>query len=129
MIRDKEKKMFRGVLICLIFIFVGCIGRQEMKISKSKEVPLEVQYSGGNGDSHEEAIIITGVKKQSDGLDAEYRYISTKYGVKNQDWHIVGQTIFHEKSKTYDVIEITLKSTSDRRIYYFDVTAFPWKRK
>ena len=47
---------------------------------------------------------------------------------KNEGWSIVGQTIIKENKKVFDVIEIRLGTDSDRRIYYFDVTSFPWKK-
>ena len=48
--------------------------------------------------------------------------------MKNKDWNVADQTITNEKSKVFDVIEIVLASTSEHRIYYFDVTTFPWKK-
>ena len=73
-------------------------------------------------------MVITGVHKQHEGLDAEYSFISKIHGLKNRDWRVVGQTIVREKGSIFDVIEITLGSDSDRRIYYFDVTAFPGRK-
>lgn len=112
-----------------LVIFASCGNRQTMKVEQKNELPARIQFSEGNGDSYEDAVIITGVHKQHEGLDAEYSYISQKHGIKNQDWRVVGQTIIREKNNVYDIIEISLTSDSDRRIYYFDVTAFPWKKK
>lgn len=117
------------LLIFALLAFGGCAGRQSVKIDAEKEIPGRIQFSGGSGDTYEDAVVITGVHKQHEGLAAEYNYISQKHGIKNKDWRVVGQTIIREKNSIFDVIEISLNSGSDRRIYYFDVTAFPWKKK
>ncbi len=119
----------KKIILIALLIFAGCGNRQTMKVEEKQEIPGRIQFSGGSGDSYEDAVIITGVHKQQEGLDAEYNYISQKHGIKNRDWRVVGQTIIREKVSIYDVIEVSLSSDSDRRIYYFNVTAFPWKRK
>ncbi|NLE02298.1 MAG: hypothetical protein GX640_20740 [Fibrobacter sp.] len=123
------KKLVGVLLIVVLSALYGCGNRQTVKVGPKKDVPVHVNYSDNSGDSYESAIKITGVKKQSEGLEAEYAFLSSKHGVKNKDWKIVGQTVFREKDKFYDVIEISLGTESDRRIYYFDVTSFPWKKK
>jgi hypothetical protein len=62
-------------------------------------------------------------------LDAEYGYVSSKNGIKNKEWRLTGQTIVQEHGKVFDVLEIELLPSSEHRIYYFDVSNFPWKKK
>lgn len=119
----------KKIFLIALLIFGGCANRQTMKTEQKYEIPGRIQFSGGSGDSFEDAVVITGVHKQHEGLNAEYSYIGQKYGIKNKDWRVVGQTIIREKESIFDVIEISLGTDSDRRIYYFDVTAFPWKKK
>lgn len=119
----------KKILLVALLILAGCGNRQTMKVESKQQIPGRIQFSNGSGDSYEDAVVITGVHKQHEGFEAEYSYISQKHGIKNQDWRIVGQTIIREKNSVFDLIEISLSSDSDRRIYYFDVTAFPWKRK
>ncbi len=119
----------KKIFLIALLIFCGCANRQTMKSEQNLAIPGRIQFSGGSGDSNEDAVVITGVHKQHEGLDAEYSYISQKHGIRNKDWRVVGQTIIKEKESIFDVIEIMLGSGSDRRIYYFDVTSFPWKKK
>lgn len=119
----------KKIFLIALLIFGGCANRQTMKTEQKQEIPGRIQFTGGSGDSFEDAVVITGVHKQQEGLDAEYSFISQKHGIKNKDWRVAGQTIIREKGSIFDVIEITLGSDSNRRIYYFDVTSFPWKKK
>lgn len=119
----------KKILLIALLVIAGCGNRQTMKTESKQEVPGRIQFSGGSGDSYEDAVVITGVHKQHEGLEAEYTYISQIHGIKNKDWRIVGQTIVREKKSIFDVIELSIGEGSDHRIYYFDVTAFPWKKK
>ncbi|NLG19192.1 MAG: hypothetical protein GX556_17855 [Fibrobacter sp.] len=116
------------LIICITLAVAGC-GSQSTKFRAPKEDLSKVEYSTGSGDSYEDPVVITGVQTQSEGVQAEYRFISSKYGERYKDWSVVEQTIIREKDKVFDVIEIRLGSDSDRRIYYFEVTSFPWKKK
>lgn len=118
----------RSCFVISIALVCFCAGRQDVSLGKQPKISPSIQYSGGSGDSYEEAVKITGVTKNSEGVDAEYKYLSDKYGAKGRDWNIAGQTIFNEKGKAYDVIEIRLSTGGDNRIYYFDVSSFPGKQ-
>ena len=120
--------MIRIFALCFLLIAAGCASHQAT--SKKKKPPeVAITFSGGNGESYDSAIVINGVEKPTDGVEAEYRYISKIHGEKDKDWRIDGQTMYREEKSTFDVIEITLLPTSQKRIYYFDVSKFPWKRR
>jgi hypothetical protein len=119
-----------GIIIMVVFL-AGCASRQadSIKGDKNVEIAEKAKYSGGKGDSQEDAVVITGVHKQTEGVIAEYDYISTLHGEKNKNWSLYGQTILKENNKVFDVIEISLIDfNGEHRIYYFDVTSFPWKK-
>jgi hypothetical protein len=118
----------RSVVALSIALVCFCAGRQDVSVGKQPKISPSIQYSGGSGDSYEEAVKITGATKQSEGVDAEYKYLSDKYGAKGRDWNIAGQTNFREKGKVYDIIEVRLSTGGDNRIYYFDVTGFQSKQ-
>jgi len=107
----------------------GCAGRQSASLKSQESVAAQVNYSGGSGESIEDAVRITGVDNQSAGLDAEYAYIVQQHGLRNKEWRVANQSVVQEKGKMYELIEIELIPTKAQRIYYFDVTAFPWKKK
>ena len=118
----------RCIILSVLALTLGCASQQAASKNKNKAA-THITFSGGSGDSHEDAIIINGVLKQSDGVDAEYRYISTIHGTKDKNWKIDGQTMYRDEKKIFDVVEISLLPSGEKRIYYFDVTGFPWKRK
>jgi len=121
--------MITRILVLGTILLLGCAGRQGLDLGKKRpDTAPKVQYSGGSGDSYEDAVKISGVEKQSQGVDAEYKYISGKYGQKGKDWQLKGQTIVKEGEGAYDVLEIKLLNSSEERIYYFDVSSFPWKK-
>jgi hypothetical protein len=117
----------RLLLLSVLLVVIGCASQEPVR-QKKPAVP-EITYSGGNGDSFESAIIINGVDKQSESVAAEYRYLSRLHGEKDKAWRVEGQSMTSEEKNVYDVIEIVLIPTSEKRIYYFDVTRFAWKRK
>ena len=118
--------MRKFLLFCIILALAGC-GRQSVKVGEQQQKAPKVHFSGGSGDSYEDAVVISGALKQNERLDAEYEYISNKHGLKNRDWSVAGQTIIHEGGKVFDVIEIKLGSDSERvSIIRCDIIS--WKR-
>lgn len=75
-----------------------------------------------DGSSVEKAVIIeyTGDYQESIGL--EYKYIESVYGTPNVDYELLGQSLYGEGEKSYDVIAIKLIPSGDERTVYFDVT-------
>jgi hypothetical protein len=120
----------RCIIVSVLALALGC-AHQQGSVKNKKAGPSHITISGGSGDSQEEAIVISGAEKQSEGVDAEYRHLSTIHGVKDKNWKIDGQTMVRDSDakKVYDVVEISLIPSGEKRIYYFDVTGFPWKRK
>lgn len=116
-----------GLLILLSL--AGCAGRQSATLKSQEAAAAAANYSGGTGESIEDAVRITGVDNQSAGLDAEYVYIAKKHNARNKDWRVTNQSVVQEKGKMYELIEIELIPSKEQRIYYFDVSAFPWKKK
>ncbi len=121
----------RSVVVVMVCITMfGCIQRGFVAKGKARESVSSITYSGGNGESLAEAVVINGAKKQGDGVAAEYRFIAQKHGPRSTGWHLVGQTAVREKNKIIDVVEIELAGqSSGRRIYYFDASQFLGKRK
>ena len=71
--------MKRLLLIGLILVS-GCVNRQTIKRDEQQKELAKIQFSDASGDSYEDAVVIMGVEKQSQGMDAEYSYISKKHG-------------------------------------------------
>lgn len=83
-----------------------------------------IKFTGGDGSSQENAIRIDGAKSGSEGIPAEYIYISKKHGNRDVDWKLQGQSLLGDKWKSYDLVEIEIQETKTIIGYYFDITDF-----
>jgi hypothetical protein len=119
--------MVRYLLLLMMVIAAGCAS-QEQAVRKNT-AQAAVTFSGGNGESGDSAIVIHGIEKPSEGVEAEYRYLSQLHGIKDKSWRVESQVITREEKNVYDVIEIMLVPSSQKRIYYFEVIRFSGKRK
>ncbi len=79
-------------------------------------------YSGGDGSSEENAVIIN-CNNSLIGISYEYSYIENLYGKRNEDWTVINQFLIHNNDKSYDKIEIELKNGSNK-IICFEITQF-----
>ena len=87
-----------------------------------KRKPQANLFSGGNGDSFENAVVINA--DDSDvGVQAEYDYIASQCGKPHQDWKPQKQGLRQHEGKPYDVLTIVL-SDGQERTFYFDITSF-----
>ena len=82
-----------------------------------------VNYSGHEGKSIDDAIIISDVDNHFDGINAEYRYIENSYGRRGVDWRMIRQELLNENQKVYDRILIQLTDQTEISLY-FDLTEF-----
>lgn len=120
--------MFRFFPLYCFIILISCVGRQTVELRTQQKYVSQISIHGGSGESVEDAAVISRVSKQTEVMDAEYEFISKKHGPKYKGWRLTEQTIVQEKNKTYDIIEIQLIPSSEKKIYYFNVSAFPWKK-
>lgn len=79
-------------------------------------------FSGGFGDSMEDAVIIQ-ARTTKEGISAETQYIEHFCGQRNADWVKKLQGNASDDDKTYDVIQIELKNGSCRE-FWFDISSF-----
>ena len=82
-----------------------------------------VEFEGGSGDTTKSAIIIRGASNHVAGVLAEYQYLGEKFGRRDVDWWLVGQTLVSHGGRKYDQMEIKL-SDSTQRVVLFDITEF-----
>ena len=78
-----------------------------------------IQFNGGNGSSKDQAIIIFGAESDSEGVDAEYRYLDLLY----KGWELDEQTLIFDKDKQYDIMSIKLPDGSKKDVF-FDISGF-----
>jgi hypothetical protein len=105
----------------------SCASRQPIRKGGALDVVPSCSFSENEGSSFHDAVIVSGVKNQREGMAAEHQFISKLHGQRGEDWFLVGQTIIHEQNKIVDVIEIQINNSPDRKIFYFDATSFLMK--
>ena len=111
------------MLLVICVAFYSCTTRQTIDTGSTMEV-ASATFSNDKGESFNNAVVVGGVKNQREGVAAEYRYITDLHGQRGQDWFLVGQTVISNNNKIVDVVEIQLGDPMDRKLYFFDATAF-----
>ena len=111
------------MVFCCAVLF-SCASRQAVRNDSALEVKPTFSFSGNEGTSFHDAVVVTGAKTQKEGMEAEQHFISNLHGRRGLDWFLVGQTIIHEQNKIVDVVEIQISNSTDRKIFYFDATSF-----
>jgi hypothetical protein len=90
--------------------------------AKNKPQGNRTYYSGGNGSSEPEAIVIS-LASSKNGIAAEYAYIEAKYGHENVGWTFERKYLVENNEKYFDVFYLKL-SSGEQQIIYFDITSF-----
>jgi len=79
-------------------------------------------YTGGNGESTENAVIIN-TTTSLQGIPAEYAFVASKCGKENVDWTFESQMALRSNGRNYDYLTVKLKN-GDMKSFYFDITQF-----
>ena len=77
-----------------------------------------VNYSGGDGSSLEQAVVIKGAKDEEAGVAAERTWMEQRY----PGFHKGQQALLGAGGKHYDEIRITTRE--GHKTVYFDITDF-----
>jgi len=75
-------------------------------------------YSGGDGSSYEQAVVIKGAKDEEAGVAAERAWLEQRY----PGFQKGRQSLMSSGGKHYDLIEITTRE--GHKSVYFDITEF-----
>jgi hypothetical protein len=119
-----------GIASCLMLIVLQCSSTKTIILDTASSAELhKIEYTGGNGDSYESAVIIRRARDQRVGVAAEYQFINRIYGPQDKKWKIVEQALGNEGDKVYDMVKFELHASGETKIMYFDVTSFAKKRK
>ena len=113
-----------SVVVVALLVFVSCSSRLYTSSDGGLNGNAAVHFSDNSGESFNEAIVVYGINSSKEAIDAEYKYISDRHGIRGQDWFLLGQTIVAEKSKVVDVVEFRLSTPADRRVIFFDAGNF-----
>ena len=127
------KNVITVIVCCIMSYYVagGCLARQTFKVNEQPEKRLQgVTISGGNGESFDSAVVLTGGKNHAAAVESEHKFISNLWGgVQDKDWKILEQTIVTEGKKTYDMVQVEVIGLGEKHFYYFDITWYAKKAK
>lgn len=130
------------ILVLFIFFvfFISCKPIQTASTSPNFEELWnkppdlsKVVYTGGDGTSVENAIVISGAGNERNGIAAEYDYVAKKLGVRFVDWKPGGQGKIAgsgdnkknaDNDKKYDVLNFQNILNNETLTFYFDITDF-----
>ena len=82
-----------------------------------------VMHNDHIGDSLETAVVIHEASNSGEGIKAENRYLSEKFGQRGLDWEKKEQSLIGKEDRRYDKLDIELKDGTNKTVY-FDVTEF-----
>lgn len=108
------------LLFLLALVSVGSDAHRGA-VAKEAAAVQEIKYSGGDGSSLAQAVVIENAKGEDDGVAAEYAWIRDKFpGFKME-----GQSIItgDKDGKVYDGLNGT-RADGTKATFYFDITAF-----
>jgi hypothetical protein len=115
-------------ILCLALaatVFVGCETTTGFapRSSGYDTVPdgekAQAAFSGGDGSSMKQAVIITDTASEKTGVRAEYVWLHEHY----PGYRLRGQGLRHDGGRSYDEMRITTADGKLRTIF-FDITSF-----
>ncbi|MEW6376457.1 MAG: hypothetical protein AB1502_11805 [Thermodesulfobacteriota bacterium] len=87
----------------------------------------KIVFEGGPGASADRAVVIRGAPNTIMGVLAEYQYLTSRFGRRDIDWKMAGQSISMRDNHQFDIMQIRLSDGTERTIF-FDITEFFGKR-
>jgi hypothetical protein len=121
MLGPKELSMKYLLLFILILVTVVSDGNRaaSAKATRSSTTSQKITFSGGDGSSIAQAVIIENAKNESDGTEAEYEWVRRKFpGFKFRSKGLVKRG-----EKQYDHV-FGIKADGTSADFYFDITLF-----
>lgn len=79
-------------------------------------------YSGGDGTSEEEAVVIN-TTDHFRGVKAEYEWLEKELGPRGSGWKVKSQMQLKKDGRSFDSLRVVLPS-GEERLYYFDTSNF-----
>jgi len=120
---------FKIQLLLVSILLTSCIATQKYsntsKVNWSKTPDLtKITYTGGDGKTLENCIVIKNAENEINGVASEYAFISKQHGQKFLDWTPIQQSCNSKDKKTFDILVIQTLPGNEKITYYFDITDF-----
>jgi hypothetical protein len=81
-----------------------------------------IRFSGGDASSVAQAVAIHGAHGETDGVAAEYWYVTALLGKRGVDWHLRSQALLEKSGHQYDRLDIVAGPKS--RQFFFDISDY-----
>jgi hypothetical protein len=81
-----------------------------------------IRFTGGDGSTQEQAIVILGAKGETDGVASEHKYLELVYGPRGRAWKVVQQSLLSHNGKHLDALQIDVGGRT--QTLYFDITDY-----
>lgn len=112
-------------LVLIILVLSACSTGKMTQKDQEKVLKFgEIVFAGGDGSDEAHAIIILNAPNVKKGVEAEYFYISKKFGKRGDDWILLRRGMKEENGKHYAILEFAVDNTSTTTVLYFDITGF-----
>jgi hypothetical protein len=85
--------------------------------------------SGGNGTSHDSAIVLSGGHDHSAAVESEHKFFSKLFGEQDKDWKVAEQSMISDSGKTFDMVQVEVLASGEKHFYYFDISWYAKKAK
>jgi hypothetical protein len=79
-------------------------------------------YGGNDGSTREKAVVINATSSLA-GIDAEYRWLSQKFGEENKDWFVDMRMHGDHGGRSYETFALTMSDGTSRSVH-FDISSF-----
>ena len=80
-----------------------------------------IRYSGGSGDSPDDAIVITGARTDHEGTGAVFAWMFDHLGTMDVDWRIREKSGAYGPPPVFDIYHVEM-CDGPQRTLYFDIT-------
>ena len=80
-----------------------------------------ISYTGGSGESIEDAIVIAGARQHFEAIAAEYEYLRKRFAESGTEYKILLQELVEDGDRRYDRITVGFPDGSTAKTY-FDIT-------
>ena len=124
-----KTSFLKPIFVLFLFVFFSCGSRKSVQNSAYKDYKLigmvdKVELWGGDGLSYNTAIWIKKAKSSMEGIPAEYAYLNTKYGSRDEGHIFMGQSLRSNNGRYFDVLKIKTLPDSTSIDVYFDINDF-----
>lgn len=90
-----------------------------MSYAQVLKLPPEVKFSGGDGSSIEQAIMVEGAQNEMVGVSSERQWLRTHFANMN----LGTQSLLRKNGRAYDRFDLS-SASGEKKTIFFDITGY-----